>query len=353
MPLIYNYIFILIISLFASYAMKTKRDKEIYLMVCFLIVVYVHSMVNVDTLPDLPSYKMAFEETFNLPWIKCLSWGSINYKIEPGYLLFYKTVSVISHNFQFFLWINSIILLSLYFVLIKKYSYNYIISILFLLVGAYNQSIFVLRQHLSAAILLSTFPLIRDRKQVKFLIIVFITFFIHQSSLVFIPVYYLYNFNKKNFRIAILLIGILLFFGFQRLLIFGSDITMSNAGYVYTEGSGMNYKPALIGAFWLLTYFYAAKEHVFDYGLNRFLLVMSSLNVVLLIAGIGFDPAGRLSIYYSSANFLLLPVIWHYMRKNTVVRFLIMLLFLSLGLYGAFVGNSWRYIEHLELVSWL
>lgn len=353
MPLIYNFFIIFVISLFASLQMKTKKDKEIYLMVCFLIVVYVHSMVNVDTLPDLPSYKMAFEETFNLPWIKCLSWGSINYKIEPGYLLFYKTVSVISHNFQFFLWINSIILLSLYFVLIKKYSYNYIISILFLLVGTYNQSIFVLRQHLATAILLSTFPLIRDRKQVKFLIIVFITFFIHQSSLVFIPVYYLYNFSKKNFRIAILLIGILLFFGFQRLLIFGSEITMSNAGYVYTEGSGMNYKPALLGVFWLFTYFYAAKEHVFDYGLNRFLLVMSSLSVVLLIAGIGFDPAGRLSIYYSSANFLLLPVIWYYMKRNSAARYMLLLFFLVLAFYTTFIGNSWIFIKDLELVSWL
>ena len=353
MPLIYNFFIILLFSLFASWQMRTSKSKNAYLLICFVVVVYIHSMVDVNSLPDLPSYKRAFEETFSLSWIKCLYWGNISYKMEPGYVLFYKMVSVISHNFQFFLWVNSIVLLSLYFLLIKNYSKYYIISVLCLLLGSYNQSLFVLRQHLAATILLASFPLIRDRKQVKFLGLVLASFFIHQSALIFIPVYYLYNFDKRNLKIAIVTIGLLLFFGFQKFLIWGSEITMSNEGYVYTEeGGGLNYKPALLAMFWLAVYCYVAKKHVFDDGLNRFLLVVSSLGLVLLIAGVGFDPAGRLSIYFS-CNFLLMPVIWYYMKKDTYARLLLLLLYLALGYYVAFMGNSWGFIEHLELVSWL
>jgi len=322
MPLIYNFFLILFISLVASIAMKTKKDKNNYLIICFLLLLYVHSMVNINTMFDLPAYKAAFEETFDLPWIKCLSWGNVSFKIEPGYLLFYKAVSLISHDFQIFLWVNSLVLLSLYFILIKNNSKYYIISVLCLLLGSYNQSMFVLRQHLAAAILLSSFPLIRDRKQVKFLTLVLATFFIHQSALIFTPVYYLYQFDKRNLKIAIVTIGLLLFWGFQKFLILGSELTKSNEGYVYTEeGGGLNFKPALLGALWFATYCYAAKKHVFDDGINRFLLVLSSLSLVLLIAGIGFNPAGRLSIYFS-CNFLLIPVIWYYMKKNTYARLL-------------------------------
>ncbi len=334
--------------------MKTKKDKEIYLMVCFIIVVYVHSMVNVDTLPDLPHYKEAFKETFNLPWIKCLSWGNVNYKIEPGYLLFYKAVSVISHNFQFFLWINSFVLLSLYFIMIKKYSPYYALSVLFLLLGPFNQSTFVLRQHLAAAILLASFPFIRDRQQLKFLFVSFLAFFIHQSALIFIPIYYLYNLNRKNLKITIFIMGISLYLEFQAILIWGASITKGNEIYLYTEeGGGMNFKPALLGIFTLFVYWSTLRRHVFDEGINRFLFVLTSVGTVFLIAGVGYEPAGRLSIYFTSCHFLLYPIIFSYMNKAQFARNFMLLLFLALGYYGAFVVSSWHFIEHLKLVSFL
>ncbi len=350
MPLIYNFFLILFISIVASITIKTKKDKNCYLIICFLILLYVHSMVDIKTMFDLQAYKAAFEETFYLPWIKCLSWGNVSFKIEPGYLLFYKAVSLISHNFQIFLWVNSIILLSLYFLLIKKYSNAAFISVLFLLVGPYNQSLFVLRQHLAAVVLLASYPFIRDRKQLKFLLTVFVAFSIHQSALVFIPVYYLYNLNKRNLKIAILASGVLLYFGFQSIIIWGADMTVGNSVYVESEGSGLNFKPALIGMSWLITYLFVLKKHVFDEGLNRYLFILLSLSVILLIAGIGFTPSGRLSIYFTSCHFLLMPVIWGYLRKNVFIRLLLIFLFLTIGFYVSFVGNSWMYIEDLKLV---
>lgn len=353
MPLIYNFFLILLFSLLASWLMKTTKDKNIYLLICFLVLLYVHSMVDVDTLPDLPAYQLAFEETMSLSWVNCLSWNSISFKIEPGYLLFFKAISKISHNFQSFLWANSIILITLYFWLIKNYSRYYVISVLLLLLSTYNQSLFVLRQHLAAVILLASFPLVRDKKHVGFWILIFISFFIHQSALAFIPVYYLYNFNRRNLKIAIAVIAVLFFFGFQRLLIFGSNITVSNEVYVYTEeGEGMNFRPAVIGVSWLIVYFVTVGKHVFDEGLNKFLFVLTSMGAILLIAGVGFNPAGRLSIYFTSCHFLLMPVIWHYLRRNRIFRFFLLSFYLAIGFYGSFIGSSWRYIEDLKLVSW-
>ena len=163
---------------------KSQR-ANVFMLITFLSMWYVHAMVEPNSMPDLPTYKLVYESIGETRWGDISNhWAHIN--MELGYLYLNKALSLISLNYTFFMWVFSFLILFPYMYTIKQYSPYVIISVLLLLLIPYNQSLFVLRQHFAVAVCFASIPLIIERRLIVFLIVMALSFFFHRSVLVFI-----------------------------------------------------------------------------------------------------------------------------------------------------------------------
>lgn len=352
MPLLYLFWFLLLISVFIYPLCKSHSSKIAFLSFCFLLMLYVHSMVDVNSIPDIYEYRDGFNQTFNMPIERCFIWGESIIKIEPGFVVFLKLMSTISRSFRFFLIVTSAIMLICYYILIRKYSTNYSLSVLFLLLGQFGISMYVLRQYLVISLFLIAFPLIHNKKLWKFLLLTVLCFTIHQTAVLFVLVYYFYNCKDRNLFINLIILGVVLFLGFQLLVNFSAEYLSGYGSYIIENDKGQNLKQPLLWIFYLLLYLYFAKKHALESGINRFVFVLTALSVVFYIAGIGVWAVGRMVWYYSAILFLLIPLIVSYMRKR-YIRIIFVSFSILVQYYMTFLGSNWDNIGDMKLIDLL
>lgn len=346
--LIINFIFCILYALIIrTLPLNNKFRDYLFLCLTFFQLLFVHSYVDINSVPDLNNYEFAFNRL-----ARC-KWSEVDYiaigKMEYGFKLFMKSISFIGGDFRMFLILNSIIIILCYYYIIKLYSPFVIISVLLFLLGTFNQSIFVLRQHLAISLMLVSYPLIIKRQLIPFLGISFISFFIHQTSIVFIPIYFFYKINnKKILLISILLSSVILFIMFKYLLFwFGQEILVGYESYLESD-SGTNIVGALILLSFVLYYFIFCKNVIFEQGINKLLFIIGLLGVCILFAGIGFTPTGRLSMYFTIIPILLVPITMQYI-KNKIIMIISVAIIILFKIYTTFYGTSFRNLTDFDL----
>ena len=193
------YVFLYCLVLFFFMLFKGgKRKYEVYLLLVLPVLIYVHSFLDPNTIADLPTYRESFADVrltnvFNP--VDLQIYRSFH-KEEFGFILLLKLVGLFTDDFNVFLCLFSGLLLGVYSYVILKLSPNVCLSILFLMVIVFDQSIFVLRQHLSVAFILLTIPSIIERKIWKFTAILTIAILFHKSSLIWGIMYFMYGIKK-------------------------------------------------------------------------------------------------------------------------------------------------------------
>ena len=310
---------------------------------------YIHSMVEYLSVPDLDGYLMKFMDASHCTINQILN-DDIEGNTEKGYLLLNKLISSFGLDFRGFLMAYSFILLALYFNSFKKYSPYIIISILFLLINGYNQSIFVIRQHFAIAIFVASFPLIIERKFWLFLLVLFLMFSIHRTSFVCFPVYFLYALKKKPLIGAFVLLTAVLYMTFSVALYRFSSYFWGYYGYLSYGREGANATGFIIMLVMLLIYMLMLREKVFFEGINKLIFIILTLSVSMNLGGIGFTPTGRLGLYYEVAPIFALPIAMKY-SHNMTIRTTILLVIMGLWFYKTFIGSAALYIKDFSLIS--
>ena len=173
-----------------------SRRNTVYLIIVFGFLGIVHVFKNTHSIPDVDLYIDGFKEISQCNLKTLLTENLVTLKAEKGYILLNKLILIFTNNPFGLVLITSLIILSGYFYSIRKYSPLIALSILLYIMGPYVQSIYVLRQHIAMSILLFTYPFIINRQLYKFLIVVLLAFSIHQSAIVFLPVYFIYGIKK-------------------------------------------------------------------------------------------------------------------------------------------------------------
>lgn len=334
--------------LFSAFPKATPKYSKYFCALSFLSMWYIHSMVEYLSVPDLDGYFMKFMDVSQYSINQILN-DYVEGNVEKGYLLLNKLASSIGLDFRAFLVIYSFILLALYFNSFKKYSPYLIISIIFLLINGYNQSIFVIRQHLAIAIFVASFPLIIERKFWLFLLVSIFMFSIHRTSIICFPVYFLYALKKKSLIIVFVLFTAILYVTFSMALYRFSSYFWGYDGYLSYGREGANATGFIIMLVMLLTYLVILRENVFIDGINKLILIVLSLSVAMTLGGIGFTPTGRLSLYYEVAPIFALPISMKY-AKTMTIRTMILLVIMGLWFYKTFLGNAAMYIKDFSIV---
>ena len=172
-----------------------------------------------------------------------------------------------------------------------------------------------IRQFLVAAILFALFPLVQKKRIVSFVILVLILFTIHRSAIVVLPLYLCAlgkPFNKRTLTVLLLCFAAILFVGqFTNLL----DDSLQKTAYKnmvseFKDDDGTNILRVLVYSVPAIIAIIKRKQ--FDDSVPE--IINISVNLSLITAGLYFLSVpisgifmGRLPIYFSLFNYILLP----------------------------------------------
>lgn len=297
-----------------------KRKYEVYLLLVLPVLIYVHSFLDPNTIADLPTYRESFADVrltnvFNP--VDLQIYRSFH-KEEFGFILLLKLVGLFTDDFNVFLCLFSGLLLGVYSYVILKLSPNVCLSILFLMVIVFDQSIFVLRQHLSVAFILLTIPSIIERKIWKFTAILTIAILFHKSSLIWGIMYFMYGIKKpwKMFvTLGLVAIGLGLIFSF--LSFFDEQLSLGYSSYIDGKKTGKsNLVSFFIGLGLFLSYFFICRKKVFENGLMKVCLLSLYVYVVLSLVGINIGLLSRFTLVFQTSLFFVIPIVCKVLKNK-------------------------------------
>lgn len=350
--LIYNFLFILVLGfILGANTQYSKGRINTFVVLSFVSSFVIHTFVDPMSVSDLPAYKDAFNECRILPFLR-LKDGFGAGSMEIGFLWYMKFLSLISNDFIIVLIVSSLIMLCCYYKTILTYSPYTYVSILLLLVTVFDQSIFVLRQHLAMALLTLSWDSIINRNYRRFGVFIIIAFLLHRTALVFVPLYFLYNIENKKKYILALLISCLVF-GFSYIIIlryFSSLMSRDYSGYIdNVRYEGANYVDFILMSGLLASMLFFMKSAVFERGINKLLLSIISIAVIASFFGVGNSSTGRLFYYYTAIPFILVPNIMKYIN-NPIVRVGYAVGYIGLYVYVSYLGSAAVNFENMSFL---
>ena len=183
---------------YVGYRRKINADSLI-IPVCTAFLLFFMACRDSKIGADTGQYVYAFQQISNTPLSKLFTMkiygigGGYEYNFEYGYRLFNKLVSLISTNEQAIIAATSLTALVLLSILIKKKSCCPLLSIwMYITLGIFQTEMNMSRNAIAIMICYLGFQFIRDKKPVKYLLCVFLGSMFHASSILFVPLYWLF-----------------------------------------------------------------------------------------------------------------------------------------------------------------
>lgn len=355
-----NLIVALILLILFAMLIYSRKDisnvskGKIYITRAFFILAIIHIFKDPDTLNDLQGgYLLVFKETWNHDVIYWATHDSDIGKMENGYLIFNHLLSLISHSPFILLFATSLVILSGHYYLIKKYSPIVWLSVLLYYMVAFNQSLFVLRQQMAMSMVLFTFPFIEKQRLLPFVLIIALSFTIHMTALVFVPLYFIYPLKSKKILIISLLAIIIFIYVMDAAMTYLMGAGGVANWYLSELGTrdldeGQNAKAFVYWLFIFLLRVIILRKHLFDDGITKLLTCVTIFAVVISVIGIGYIPFARLAEYYTDLVFLIIPNTLIYI-KTPQLKLIVLASFLLLNTYFYFASWS-EYVEDYDFI---
>lgn len=198
----------------------------------FLLFVLRYKYIGADTIGYVRFFQngvrtLSFGELFNQDLMR----------IEVGYRIYVKLISLITTNYTVFFLINGVIIFGTLLHFAKKYTENpFVFFFLFMTMGTYAFVETGLRQTLAMMICLWAFDFLKDKKIIRFILLVVLAFLFHQSALIFILMLPLSLIRRTDWIIVTHVIMAFVFFvgfgAFQELFnqLLGYDYNIEETG---------------------------------------------------------------------------------------------------------------------------
>lgn len=319
------------------------KKNRVFLVVTFLYLYLLEGFRSLDFGND-PWYQDLYRATDLISWKNILHWDRyLNFKSETGYVVLNKCLNFISNNVQLlYIFISAVYLHSMYKYL-KRYSIVPVLSVFVFYVVFWFQSFYVLRQYLAIAMCLYALPFVFQRNLKGFAIVMAFAFTIHQSCIVFVPVYFLYNYRIKmnvKYTIIFLVACVALLVTMKALMQFSLGFLVGYDSYLDEElESDGNFKMALVYIFFFACYSVFAYKEKESLEENLF-FKMLGIAIMLQIAGTSFVLMQRLNLYYAISLLIVIPNTIKMMRDG----------WMKFG-FASFTMLLYLYIMYLDFVK--
>lgn len=342
--LFFGYLFI--------YREKSDRNTKIYCGIVALQWIIISGLRHVTIGADTDNYLIKFEEVKSMSWSKVFS--NISDYIfkghevkDPGYNLFQKIFQIFSDDYQWFLVVVATIFMVSLAVWVYRNSKMPCFSFILYSVLFYAfYSVTGHRQTLATAIIVFWgYEYIKEKKLVKFLILAFVAFLLHKSSIVFVPFYFIANIpiTAPYVFIAFIVIIVVALTGKSLYSVVADFLGFSEEQIEYDVGGAETYALilTLVCIVVLVCYMYYKKRtdkatHIFNITL---LTLMSSL---LVFQNQSFM---RVQQYYSLFLMMSFPeVLRSFDKKGKVVLY-----FVTIGVLIAYlIRNNPQYLFYWQ-----
>lgn len=322
--------------------------QQVYLLIAFSVIFVFHAFRDPISLPDIPFYKMAFEESLKYSAERVIDEGFVDLKSEVGFRIIVKLISELFSSYVWLFIITSGFVIYSFYNATKRYSHIYWVSVLVFVVSHYANSLFMLRAYLAIGILLFSFPFIIQRKLIPYLLLNVLAMSVHMTAIVFLPVYFIYGIkNKLNLSLFLLVFGITMLLTFNGIVNFFVERVFSEYAYYLLKidnYEGASWKvPAMIGSVLILR-LAIFRNSFFNEGTPRLLSILCVLAFIVYTAGMGFGLTSRIALFYTNMTFLILPDTISRI-KSQGIKYSIAILYISFNGYF-FLNNSaeelWR-----------
>ena len=143
---------------------------------------------------DTNSYLKFFTKMVYTPWSDIFVVNALTSDFEPGFVVFEKLITLITSSARVYQVIYSFIyLVSVVTFANRLEKYNFSFLYFFATIGLYTFMFTGVRQCLAMCICLWSYPYIKKRKLIPFLILLLLAFSFHKSAILFIAAYFIYN----------------------------------------------------------------------------------------------------------------------------------------------------------------
>jgi len=235
---IINLILVILLYIIFFKIYKTNNSKKYFCILIFILFSLIQGLRGNTVGSDTNNYIKFFELSKNMSFIDVLLMKQ--WVIEPGYGLLMKICSIMSFSPQLFLLVVAIIINGGLMYFIYKHSDNPFISvIIFMGVEFFTLSFTALRQIIAIIIILNSYNFIKQKKIIKFILMVLLAATFHKSALIFLPVYFLRNIkiSKKTIIVGISIFILVQIFALPIIIYVTKNLYYSS--YIKATGGGI------------------------------------------------------------------------------------------------------------------
>jgi hypothetical protein len=295
------------------------RKNSILLQIMFTLLFFLTVFKDNNIFNDIWAYLYAFDYSSSISWSEMLSIQdyAAGLKLETGWWFYTKILSSISNNNIFLIVVTGAIILRSYYVFIKNYSRLPWLSIFLFISTIFYHSFFLMRQSLAVAICLYSIPYIIDRKYVKFLLIIFIAYLLHNTAIIFALLYFIY---PKQIRIGDIVkygvSGLVFYYLFDYTIKIAVSYYTGYEGYLY-DLDIQNLTALMISLTVLIFILIQLSPFTKLNNVERLFIVMVILITFIDISRVGLSGTiGRINQYFIPAIIIILPNAIHTMRSK-------------------------------------
>lgn len=182
-----------------------KKGNYIFLLLLYLFFFGLRWHIFSDSLAYEEEYN-TIKPIFNWNYIDDHSWWW-----DKGFVIFTMFTKLVSNDFRFFVFVNTLIDITLFAVCIKRYSCNFLVTILaFLAFQGILTEINLFRNIKSILLFLFSIKYIENRKWYYFFPINLLGYTLHSSALLFFPMYWLLNI-RFQLKYVIVVVSVITF----------------------------------------------------------------------------------------------------------------------------------------------
>lgn len=300
----YLFLFILIICVFAEESAKTFKGKTrifvFALFPYFALIAFKDSSVGTDT----AGYFQSFAGMISRDFHGIFSYDDFGYeRIEKGYKLFIWLLSRFTTNPQILLIATALVSTTSIYYFIKENADNKCLSLFFFVtLGFFQFAMTGIRQTLAISITLFGYKYLRDKKLVKFVLVVLFATFFHKSAIVFLLAYFVAGIKLNNKSVILSFVGlVIIYFLADKLFLVAADVLEYNYN-IESTGNGYIFFTIvlLITVLCLLSRTALIKKRA-D---NEILLKVNIISLAIWTLRLISRTAERLSLYYMPYSYV-------------------------------------------------
>lgn len=295
-----------------------SRYRKGYIIIISIFLILQSGLRHWSVGSDTMNYNYMFEVVKEMSWGQIFESFKLYYQLsegrDPGYELFQKLVQLFTNDYQVYLILVAVIFFASFGSFIYKNTSRISDAMMaFLIYSVLFYAFFSItgiRQTIATSVALVSFELIKKRKLLFFLIIIFLASTIHKSVLIFMPFYFAPMIKNVKFFYWVLVFTFPIIFAFRGSL---ASIFTSIGGYdayKYYEGAGT---PVFTALMLIITIFsFLRYKKVLQYNQTAKLFYSALIIAVFFTPLTWVNPSAmRVVQYFSIFMVLLVPKAIH------------------------------------------